>query len=135
MSTDERSWPQAIWPRWVAALAWMALIFFLSSQSRFPTLIRGLPGLQDILGHFAVYGVLAILWRWALSGSGVAHPTRWAFVLTLLYGFSDEFHQSFVPGRHPDPFDILTDAAGAAVALACLKRWGASASGKRRSEG
>jgi VanZ family protein len=35
-----------------------------------------------------------------------------------LYGISDEFHQSFVPGRTPDPVDWATDTAGAGVALA-----------------
>lgn len=105
------------WLRWAAVAAWMALIFFLSGQSRLPDLTGGWPEIQDIVGHFVAYGVLALLWRWALSGAGVARPGRWAFVLTLLYGLSDEFHQSFVPGRHPDLFDILTDAAGAASVL------------------
>ncbi|MCX7707278.1 MAG: VanZ family protein, partial [Anaerolineae bacterium] len=59
--------------------------------------------------------------HWALAGSGVRRPGLWAFVLALLYAFSDEFHQSFVPGRHPDPLDILTDAAGAGAALAWVQ--------------
>ncbi len=40
------------------------------------------------------------------------------FILVLLYALADEFHQSFVPGRHPSLVDALViDAAGAALAL------------------
>jgi VanZ family protein len=51
----------------------------------------------------------------------VARPALWAFAVALLYGLSDEFHQAFVPGRHPDPLDIVTDIAGAAAALLALR--------------
>ncbi len=108
------------WHRWVAAAAWMGLIFFVSAQPRLPLLLDS-PDLQDVAGHFAAYAVLAALLRWALAGSGVRRPGIWALVLAVLYAFSDEFHQSFVPGRHPDPLDILTDAAGATAALAWAK--------------
>lgn len=109
------------WHRWAAAAAWMGLIFFVSAQPRLPLLLDS-PDLQDVAGHFVAYAVLAMLLRWALAGSGVRRPGIWAFALAMLYAFSDEFHQSFVPGRHPDPLDILTDAAGAAAALAWV-RW------------
>jgi VanZ family protein len=104
-----------------AALAWMGLIFFLSAQSRLPDLSRSLSdALQDILGHFFAYGGLALLVFWALEAFGAQRPTVWALAIVLLYALSDEFHQSFVPGRHPDPFDIATDIAGAVVALGLL---------------
>lgn len=108
--------------RWAAVGAWMAVIFFLSSRSRLPLLPTGwAEALQDVVGHFAAYGVLAGLLAWALSGSGAVHAGRCSFALALLYALSDEFHQSFVPGRHPDVLDILTDAAGAACMLLLLK--------------
>jgi len=108
--------------RWAAVIAWMALIFFLSSRSRLPLMSLGwADALQDVAGHFVAYAVLAGLLAWALSCSGAAHPLWWSFALALLYGLSDEFHQSFVPGRHPDVLDILTDAAGAACMLLILK--------------
>jgi VanZ family protein len=98
----------------------MALIFVLSAQSTFPLPRMVWDDLYDIAGHLGVYGVLAVLLQWALAGTGVRRPGLWAFVLAVLYGISDEFHQSFVPGRHPDIFDVATDAVGAWAALRLL---------------
>jgi VanZ family protein len=41
-----------------------------------------------------------------------------AFLIPTIYALSDEFHQSFVPGRHPSLLDALViDTGGAAFAL------------------
>ena len=56
----------------------------------------------------------------ALEAFGAPRPALWTLAVVLLYALSDEYHQSFVPGRHPDVFDIATDLVGAAVALAAL---------------
>jgi VanZ family protein len=110
------------WVRLAAAVGWMGVIFFLSAQSRLPDLSSSFSdSLQDILGHFMAYGALAFLVFRALEGFGVARPAPWTLVVVLLYALSDEFHQSFVPGRHPDPFDIATDLLGAAAALLALR--------------
>jgi VanZ family protein len=107
--------------RWGVVLAWMALIFFLSAQ---PDLPRPDSGWLDLLvssgAHLTLYGALALLLRWAL-GDGCWGMTV-AFGLALLYGVSDEFHQSFVPGRVPDALDLASDGLGAALALAVW--WG-----------
>lgn len=99
------------------ALAWMALIFFLSAQ---PDLPRPAIGWLDLLtssgAHLFLYGVLALLLHWGL-GSGRRNLVL-AFGLALIYGVSDEIHQAFVPGRVPDAFDLVSDALGAALALA-----------------
>lgn len=103
---------------WLAVAAWAALIFTLSAQSTLPDLTHGLPDLQDIAGHLTAYAGLASWLALALRRTpGVRRPWLWAFVLTVLYGLSDEFHQSFVPNRHPDLFDVATDMVGAALAL------------------
>jgi VanZ family protein len=107
--------------RWALVLAWMALIFFLSAQ---PDLPRPDSGWLDLLvssgAHLFFYAILALLLNWAL-GNGVLGLAL-AFGLALLYGVSDEFHQSFVPGRVPDLLDLVSDGLGAGLALAAW--WG-----------
>ncbi|MFN2291468.1 MAG: VanZ family protein [Anaerolineae bacterium] len=108
--------------RWLPAAAWMALIFILSAQ---PDLPHPASGWMDLFissaAHVFLFGVLALLLGWALA------PYRrgllLAFLLAALYAFSDEFHQAFVPGRHPDPLDLLCDFSGAALGLALWAWW------------
>jgi VanZ family protein len=101
----------------------MGFIFYLSSLPNIAYLGHGwYTALRDVAGHFTVYAVLAILWERALAAAGVARSARWAFAICVIYGISDEFHQSFVPGRAADIFDVFTDAAGAAVALWLIRR-------------
>jgi VanZ family protein len=49
-----------------------------------------------------------------------------AWLLALIFSATDEFHQSFVPGRHASAFDVLVfDNFGAAFALwLYFMRWG-----------
>jgi VanZ family protein len=108
------------WLYWLPALALMALIFMLSSQS-------GLRVSDDVAverpirvsAHFVAYATLAALLLFALARGG--RPSRRhvtiAFGLTLLYGASDELHQSFVPDRAGRVEDLAVDAIGAAVGL------------------
>jgi VanZ family protein len=39
------------------------------------------------------------------------------------FGASDEWHQSFVPGRFTDFWDWLADTLGAAIAVGLYTRW------------
>ena len=48
-----------------------------------------------------------------------------AFLVTSAYAATDEFHQTFVEGRHGKVFDWLIDSAGAAavaIRLGVLRR-------------
>ncbi len=107
------------WVAVIAVVAWMGLIFGLSARSTVPIPPGFSAHLTSIAGHFSVYLVLAVLLYWALTFVMQAGTSRYltAWGLAVLYGVSDEWHQSFVPGRTPDVFDIATDAVGAAVGL------------------
>ena len=39
------------------------------------------------------------------------------WIAALAYGLSDEFHQSFVPGRTSSGADLLADAVGALIGI------------------
>jgi VanZ family protein len=102
--------------RWLPLLAWMGLIFYLSAQPDLPHPPSGWLSLAfSVGGHLVVYGVLAVLWMRVL---GDRPRSYWlAFLLTMLYALSDEFHQAFVPGRSPDLWDLVSDAVGATAGL------------------
>jgi VanZ family protein len=114
---------------WLPAIAWMALIFYLSAQSR-PLGKTPSPAFSYV-AHFGEYAVLALLLFWAQLSRGawkrrVRVSLAVSFVVSVLFAASDEYHQSFVSGRTASWLDFGTDALGAAFALAVTGRWGHS---------
>ena len=99
--------------RFAPPLLLMGLIFFLSAQ---PDLSSGLGNWDFVLrkaAHMTAYGLLWFLWWRALE-----HGSPWpAIAITLLWAASDEYHQSYVEGRHGTPWDVAIDAAGVGLAL------------------
>ena len=111
------------WGHWLPPIAWIGLIFFLSSRPDFPNLIPYRPGLQNVLGHLAEYAILAYLLARAINHLPyVKHAHLWAVGVTMLYAASDEWHQTFVPGRHGDPLDWLVDVTATVLVLG-LRHW------------
>jgi VanZ family protein len=110
---------RAVVRRSPAPLALMALIFYLSAQSDpGPDLA---PAIR-MLGHAAQFGLLALLWGWALSVSlRPGRATLAAAAIALVYAIGDEYHQSLVPGRDADPFDVAIDSVGIAFAVLVLR--------------
>ena len=104
--------------RWFWPLAVAALIFFASSREHVAT--PGLTRIDDKFGHFAVYGLLGTLACRLGSGWPAA---AWALVAVSAYGASDEWHQSFVPGRQSELQDWIADTAGAALAIGLYWGW------------
>ncbi len=109
------------WVYWLPALAVMAVIFALSSQS-------GLRVSEDPMverpirasAHMAAFATLAgcLLFALARGGRPRLRDVVMAFALTVLYGFSDELHQSFVPDRNGRLDDVIVDTVGATIGLA-----------------
>ena len=64
--------------------------------------------------HCVLYFVLGILFFFALKQHGVCSwkVFLWTIVFCVLYSITDEWHQSFVPGRGPEVNDALRDLIG-----------------------
>jgi VanZ family protein len=111
---------------WLPAILWAALIFFISAQpnSKFSKIESF--EILFIIGHLVLYGVLMALLVLALR-RGTELPANYAFliafVILALYAISDEFHQSFVPGRTATLFDLATDLVGAFFVWLLLLKW------------
>jgi VanZ family protein len=101
----------------------MGLIFFLSAQ---PHLSSGL-GTWDLIGrkivHATEYGLLFGLWWRALGWRNPRAPLI-AAAIAIGYSATDEFHQTFVSGRHGSPVDVLIDSAGVLIAYVLIRRRG-----------
>ncbi len=104
------------------AIPWLLLIglcglIFWQSSGPLPPETPSLPGL-DKIAHAAIYALLAWLAARAfatLPYGAYASCIPWAAVVfAALYGLSDEVHQSFVPGRSADVWDLVADTVGAA---------------------
>ena len=101
------SWSHFCWP-----LLLGCTVFAASSRP----VVSGL-GFEggDKVAHFAVYGLLGTLLCRAW-GSGWRAAVL-ALATASLFGATDEWHQSFVPGRDSDVLDWLADSSGAALAV------------------
>jgi VanZ family protein len=113
----------ALWV-WGPAVLLMAAIFWLSAQSALPVLPGGM---SDVFAHAVTYAGLGSLMLRALSNarwSGVTpRLVAVAIALTVLYGVSDEYHQSFVDGRFAEVRDVIADALGACSGAGAVWAW------------
>lgn len=124
---------------WSLCALWMGVIFMMSAapgdvssaQSSLVTqlVLRALsyfPGGADVPAdhlehvvrkgaHMAEYAVLFLLYARALRLSGAKRPSFIAFILSVLYAATDEFHQGFTAGRAPMLSDVGIDAIGAGI--------------------
>jgi len=100
----------------------MAVIFLLSAQ---PNLDSGLGLIDDILRklvHVGTYFALTLLWFWALRPAlPGATALALAGLIALLYGITDEYHQSYVEGRDGRPLDVGVDLIGITLASLLLR--------------
>ena len=99
-------------------IIWASLIFFLSNQNDLPGVPT--PVLDLIIkqsAHVFVYGVLHFLIQRAIQLTTPKNQKKALFtlapiVLTLIYALTDEYHQSFIPGREATWIDIGFDTLG-----------------------
>lgn len=105
---------------WMLLITWATLIFTLSHQSQLP----GPPQpLYDLIfkkgAHLTVYAIFYWLARRALTSTFPNNKKVWLYALLLTIGFActDEYHQSFIPGRTPTIRDVFIDTIGALLSL------------------
>ena len=103
---------------WLPAVLWAVVIYRLSATpgSQVP------PWLPAPAGHFAEYALLGACLVIPFQRRPVWVAVIVAVVTASVYGITDEWHQSFVPGRMPDVADWAVDTAGA-IAGASLAAW------------
>ncbi len=106
--------------QWLPLISWTAVIFFVSHQ---PSQNIPIFGFWDLLvkkgAHFIAYLILAEL---AFGATNQKRPA-YALLITLLYAISDEWHQTFIPGRNGTLIDVLIDFSGGVTALFIHYRW------------
>jgi VanZ family protein len=113
----------------------MLAIFWSSSRSALPNL-PGHP--SDKLLHLAAYAVMSLLVIWASTRGRWRRTTgRVVLLATLIcaaYGYSDEVHQRFVPGRQYDLWDLGADVLGGMTAGVAVWAWGIISRGSDRRD-
>ena len=123
---------------WTLLISWMCFIFFMShqpgnvssNQSDLVLKIFSFIGIElnDYFGevatfivrktaHFSEYFILYLLsynvFRCYIKNKKYS---IYLILFVALYAISDEFHQSFIPGRGPAIRDVLIDTSGGAFA-------------------
>ncbi|WP_051348641.1 VanZ family protein [Peribacillus kribbensis] len=111
----------------------LGLLIFIFTASKFATGENTLSLIQNSLGidynsaevlnviirksaHVLVFGTLSVFLYFLLKRR---YFLSWA--LATIYAISDEYHQSFVPGRTSTPYDVLLDSCAALVFIGMVR--------------
>jgi len=105
---------RALLRAWGPATLWLAVLFILSHQPS--DAVPGWWSVPDTVAHVGLYAVLGAALAWGRHASvGEAWGTPSWPVLGVFGGawaISDEWHQSFIPGRDPSLGDLSADVVG-----------------------
>jgi VanZ family protein len=105
---------------WLPFVLWALLIFSFSAQPAYPVSeVKWQEFVFKKTIHVIEYGIFSALLYRALINSRVAKTNAgyMAIFISILYGITDEFHQSFSPGRLPSLRDVIFDTIGAILAI------------------
>lgn len=98
-------------------VGWMAVIFAMSSVPG-----GAVPGRFGNLAHVLEYAVLGAALYAALRRAGRdARAAAVAILVAAAYAVTDEYHQTFVPGRVADVADWGLDVLGASFGALALR--------------
>jgi|SRR5690625_221633 len=127
----------------IAVISWMSVIFYLSHQPADAS--SELSGslvqlIKSLMASFFPNGEMALIHRFVRKLAHViayfilsflmVHALRcidtlnvrsvcFTFLFTTLYAISDEYHQTFIPGRSGEWQDVLIDSCGTVLGIAC----------------
>jgi len=126
---------------WLLVAIWMGVIFYLSHQSGAASRTLS-SGFMDIIvqsfnllfpfklnvdnlhflirkgAHFFVYFILGMLVMNALYRGRIKKAETFiAMSICVLYAFTDEFHQLFIPERSGEIMDVVIDSCGATIGI------------------
>ena len=104
---------------WFPVLLYSAIIFYVSNQASLDSGLT-LPYIDKVfhLGEYALYGMLVY--------RAVSHSFAWtdkkhhiilAFLCSVIFAVSDEWHQSYVPGRDASFADVFADILGVGIGI------------------
>jgi CheY-like chemotaxis protein len=105
---------------WIPVFLWAAFIFCLSAipANYFPHIpIQN----ADKMVHFIEYSVFGWLliraFKHSRPGVGDVALVAISVILITVFAMSDEWHQSFVPGRVDDFSDVMVDAVSSGIGI------------------
>jgi VanZ family protein len=126
--------------RWAPVIIWAAIIWTFSTHwftsentakiiepilywllpHPSPDMIDSIHHFIRKCGHVTEYFIFALLVLRAIRDARPGFRLRWALAticIVAAYASTDEFHQSFVPGRTASIYDVMLDTTGGAIAL------------------
>lgn len=73
------------------------------------------------LAHFSIYACMGLCWTNFLRTLNLSlrHCFWISILMCFLFAAGDEWHQTFVPGRSGELFDVCLDTFGAILATSC----------------
>lgn len=112
---------------WLPTVIWGLVIFsFSATHAIVVSNVKPVDFFVHKIAHFSEYFILSALIYRSLRGTTKIRGYNlllMTLTLTVLYAVTDEFHQSFIPGREPRIRDVIIDSGGSLVALAILTNW------------
>lgn len=97
----------------ILIISWASLIFVLLASPQANHLYEF--ALADKIIHFFLFGILTYLIVWIFFDGKRKKFFKiaiLAFFIPVFYSFSLEYLQKFIPGRFPDPLDLLAGILG-----------------------
>ncbi|MDI6825622.1 MAG: VanZ family protein [Candidatus Aenigmarchaeota archaeon] len=98
----------------ISTLFYAIIIFILSSLPKLPSVEK--PGF-DKIEHAIEYSILGFLALGCFTNRSKLKIVIFVIIICFLYGFLDEIHQYFVPGREFSVFDVLANSIGSLLGV------------------